>query len=236
MLMRIRLSGSEAGSSSPEMTLVPWLLRSTGFARGSFPSFFWRYAPIGAPESLFWNLHVKVSKEFLFPYPADHFLNTSMFSLTKSREYEEIGKSGPTDGANVEAYLRGMLGLGKWALNIRIAWFSFGSFGGGSFGGVSFGSSARNLNHHSIIYLSLDYCSGIECLYHKSLQRSQFNYDCLLWMVWTRGLLRKSDVCSGCLLRMSAPTWRDLLDLSLGLRVVDYHYLLLISWRRYTSS
>nr|GEV93156.1 hypothetical protein [Tanacetum cinerariifolium] len=33
----------------------------------------------------------------------------------------------------VEAYSRGLLGLGKRALNVRIIWFSFGSFGSGSF-------------------------------------------------------------------------------------------------------
>ncbi|GJR04243.1 hypothetical protein Tco_0527227 [Tanacetum coccineum] len=59
---------------------------------------------------------------------------------------------GPTDGANVEAYLRGPLGLGKQASNIRIIWFSFGSFRGGSFGGVSFGSSAES---KSVVQLRL---------------------------------------------------------------------------------
>ncbi|GJZ91423.1 hypothetical protein Tco_0663350 [Tanacetum coccineum] len=44
------------------------------------------------------------------------------------------------------------------------------------------------------------------------------------------------EVRSRGLLQRSALTWRDLLGLSLGLRVVDCHYLLLISWRRYTSS
>ncbi|GKD63383.1 hypothetical protein Tco_1305491 [Tanacetum coccineum] len=120
----------------------------------------------------------------MLPYPLAHARLGNVFLIRciplvfqHGLRLALIGKSGPTDGANVEAYLRGMLGLGKWASNIRIAWFSFGSFRG-----VSFGSSVKSL------------------------------------------------------LRMSAPTWRDLLDLSLGLRVVDYHYLLLISWRRYISS
>ncbi|GKG12826.1 hypothetical protein Tco_0347063 [Tanacetum coccineum] len=41
----------------------------------------------------------------------------------------------------VEAYLRGPLGLGKLASNVRIVWFSFGSFGS-----VSFSSSAESKN------------------------------------------------------------------------------------------
>ncbi|GJR37661.1 hypothetical protein Tco_1213345 [Tanacetum coccineum] len=62
---------------------------------------------IRASEFMFWNLHVKVSKEFLFPYPADQALFTRLFRLLR------IGTPGPTDGANVEAYMRGPLGLGK---------------------------------------------------------------------------------------------------------------------------
>nr|GEZ61417.1 hypothetical protein [Tanacetum cinerariifolium] len=81
----------------------------------------------------FWNLHVKVSKEFLFPYPADQALFI--------RPAERIGTPCPTDVANVEVYLRGPLGLGKWASNVRIIWFSFGSFGS-----VSFGSSDESNN------------------------------------------------------------------------------------------
>ncbi|GJX48707.1 hypothetical protein Tco_0273897 [Tanacetum coccineum] len=42
-------------------------------------------------------------------------------------------------GANVTACLRGPLGLGKRASNVRIVWFSFVSFGG-----VSFNSSAES--------------------------------------------------------------------------------------------
>nr|GEW16420.1 retrovirus-related Pol polyprotein from transposon TNT 1-94 [Tanacetum cinerariifolium] len=66
-----------------------------------------------ASEFLFWNLHAKVSKEFLFLYLADKALLTSvldalMFSLMK----------GPTDGANVEAYLCRPLGLSKRASNV----------------------------------------------------------------------------------------------------------------------
>nr|GFB97832.1 hypothetical protein [Tanacetum cinerariifolium] len=53
----------------------------------------------------------------------------------------KIGKSGPTDGANVEAYLRGPFGLGKRDSNVRIIWFSFGSFRS-----VSFGSSDESNN------------------------------------------------------------------------------------------
>nr|GEZ91691.1 hypothetical protein [Tanacetum cinerariifolium] len=81
----------------------------------------------------FWNLHVKVSKEFLFPYLADQALFIS--------PAERIGTPGPTDVANVEVYLRGPLGLGEWASNVRIIWFSFGSFGS-----VSFGSSDESKN------------------------------------------------------------------------------------------
>ncbi|GKB46679.1 hypothetical protein Tco_0897432 [Tanacetum coccineum] len=77
--------------------------------------------------------------------------------------------------------------------------------------------------------LSLKYHSGIRCLYHKSLQGVSLIVTASFG--WSG-----PKVCSRCLLWMSALTWRDLLGLSLGLRVVDYHYLLLISWRRYTSS
>ncbi|GJZ72591.1 hypothetical protein Tco_0636737 [Tanacetum coccineum] len=124
MLMRLRLSGSEVGSSRPE-----------GSARGASPSSFQWQAPVGAPKSPFWNLHGKVSKEFLFPYPADQalfirlVLDASMFSLIKARKgfvwangAGAIGMPGPTDGANVEANLHGLLRLGKRASNIRIVW------------------------------------------------------------------------------------------------------------------
>ncbi|GJV59776.1 hypothetical protein Tco_1465876 [Tanacetum coccineum] len=102
----------------------------------------------------------------------------------------------------VEAYLRGPLGLGKRASNVRIAWFSFGSFEGGSFGSVSFGSSAERKN---VVQLRL------------------------LWSLLQ--LLRRlaEKVCYGGLLQSYAPTCGDLLGLSLGLKVVDCHYLLLIS-------
>nr|GEW02695.1 hypothetical protein [Tanacetum cinerariifolium] len=100
-----------------------------GFAGGSIPSSFRWHASIGAPESLLWNLHVKVSKEYLFPYLADHC---------------RLGCRVPRMAPNIEAYLRRPLGLGKRASNIRIIWFSFGSFEDGSFRGVSFGSSAES--------------------------------------------------------------------------------------------
>ncbi|GJR74521.1 hypothetical protein Tco_0086886 [Tanacetum coccineum] len=66
--------------------------------------------------------------------------------LGLGKRASNIGTPGSTDGANVEAYLRGPLGLGKRASNVRIIWFSFGSFGGGSFESVSFGSSAESKN------------------------------------------------------------------------------------------
>ncbi|GKF73540.1 hypothetical protein Tco_0219872 [Tanacetum coccineum] len=99
-----------------------------------------------------------------------------------------------------------------------------------------------DLNHPSIVQLSSEYRSCIGCLYHKSLQRSKLIVTTSFgWSgpeVCSGGLLQRSatEVCSRVLLRRSAPTWRDLLGLSLGLRVVDCHYLLLINWRRYTSS
>ncbi|GKC66329.1 hypothetical protein Tco_1098927 [Tanacetum coccineum] len=141
-----------------------------------------------------------------------------MLPSQRSRRFDvlldkgSIRTSGPTDGANVEAYLRGPLGHGKRASNVRIAWFSFGSFGS-----VSFGSSAESKN---VVQLRLLW---------RLLQ---------LLRPLAESLLRRSapEVCSRVLLRRSAPTWRDLLGLSLGLRVVDCHYLLLINWRRYTSS
>nr|GEV38547.1 reverse transcriptase domain-containing protein [Tanacetum cinerariifolium] len=52
-----------------------------GYARGSFPNSFQWHAPIGASEFLFWNLHVKFSKEFLFSYPADQSLFTSFTTI-----------------------------------------------------------------------------------------------------------------------------------------------------------
>ncbi|GJY08737.1 hypothetical protein Tco_0375791, partial [Tanacetum coccineum] len=164
-----------------------------GFVRGSFPSSFQWHAPIGAPESLFWNLHGKVSKEFIFSYPANQALFIRLFRILRtlrlfsflfvtsallwglpdlvlvmlfdqhSRRFDVlldearkgfIGMPGPTDGANVEAYLSGPLGLGKRASNIRIIWFSFSSFRGGSFGGVSFGSSAES---KSVYYVLTDH-------------------------------------------------------------------------------
>ncbi|GJT86224.1 hypothetical protein Tco_1067941 [Tanacetum coccineum] len=99
------------------------ILHYHGYAGGSFPNSFQWHAPIGGSEFSFWNLHVKVSKEFLFPYPADQALFTR-FDKYLFRQMERvwwvllIGTSGPTDGANVEAYLRGPLGLGKRALNL----------------------------------------------------------------------------------------------------------------------
>nr|GEV66342.1 hypothetical protein [Tanacetum cinerariifolium] len=52
----------------------------------------------------------------------------------------------------VEAYLRGLLGLGKRASNVRIVWFSFGFFEGGSFESVSFSSSTKSKN---VVHLRL---------------------------------------------------------------------------------
>nr|GEW14233.1 hypothetical protein [Tanacetum cinerariifolium] len=101
------------GVSEPSSGMLPYLF-AHGYAGGSFPNSFQWHAPIGASEFLFWNLHVKFSKEFLFCYP----VNQALFTRP--------------------------LGPGKWASNIRIVWFSFSSFGGCSFGSVSFGSSAEN--------------------------------------------------------------------------------------------
>ncbi|GKC79824.1 hypothetical protein Tco_1130598, partial [Tanacetum coccineum] len=115
-------------------------LYALGYAEGSFPKSFQWHAPIGGSEFLFWNLYVKVSKEFLFLYPADQALFTR-FEKYLFRPAERIRMSGPTDGANVEAYLRRPLRLGKRASNVRIIWFSFGSFGS-----YSFGSSAESKN------------------------------------------------------------------------------------------
>ncbi|GJZ22347.1 hypothetical protein Tco_0559386 [Tanacetum coccineum] len=93
-----------------------------------------------------------------------------------------------------------------------------------------------DLNHPSIVQLSLEYCSGIRCLYHKYLRRSKLIV--IASFGWSEGLLQKSapDVYFRGLLRMSALSWRGLLGLSLELRVVDCHYLFLIRRRRYTSS
>ncbi|GJS24523.1 reverse transcriptase domain-containing protein [Tanacetum coccineum] len=114
-----------------DMLLYPFAHTSLGSVSSSMHSFStstWKASCFGASEFLFLNLHVRVSKEFLFPYPTDQALFTRL-------------TPGPTDGANVEAYLRGPLGLGKRASNVRIIWFSFGSFGS-----VSFGSSAESKN------------------------------------------------------------------------------------------
>ncbi|GJT98698.1 hypothetical protein Tco_1094216, partial [Tanacetum coccineum] len=129
---------------------------------------------------------------------------------------ERIGTPGSTDGANVEAYLRRLHVLGKSDLS---------------------GDKCRvqlDLNHPSIVQLSLEYCSGIGCLYHKYLRRSKLIMTASFG--WSGGLKSAPDVCSRGLLRMSASSWRGLLGLSLESRVVDCHYLFLISRRRYTSS
>ncbi|GJR99699.1 hypothetical protein Tco_0316208 [Tanacetum coccineum] len=86
-----------------------------------------------------------------------------------------------------------------------------------------------DLNHPSIVQLSLEYCSGIGCLYHKYLRRSKLIMTASFG--WSGGLKSAPDVCSRGLLRMSASSWRGLLGLSLELRVVDCHYLFLISRR-----
>ncbi|GJY10310.1 reverse transcriptase domain-containing protein [Tanacetum coccineum] len=114
-----------------DMLLYPFAHTSLGSVSSSMHSFStstWKASCFGASEFLFLNLHVRVSKEFLFPYPTDQALFTRL-------------TPGTTDGTNVEAYLRGPLGLGKRASNVRIIWFSFGSFGS-----VSFGSSAESKN------------------------------------------------------------------------------------------
>ncbi|GJV86072.1 ribonuclease H-like domain-containing protein [Tanacetum coccineum] len=64
----------------------------------------------------------------------DWVLLHELFNKYLFRPTERIGTPGPTDGANVKAYLRGPLRLGKRASNVRIIWFSFGSFRSGSFG------------------------------------------------------------------------------------------------------
>ncbi|GKA52142.1 hypothetical protein Tco_0745338 [Tanacetum coccineum] len=98
------------------------------------------YLDLRASEFMSWNLYVKVSKEFLLPYPTDYALFTR-FDKYLFGKTEQIGTSGPMDCANIEAYLRGPLGLGKRASNVRIVWFSFGSFGS-----VSFCSSVESKN------------------------------------------------------------------------------------------
>nr|GFA18378.1 hypothetical protein [Tanacetum cinerariifolium] len=143
------------------------------------------------------------------------------FIKTKKEDMDGVVVgSSPTDGANVEAYLRGPLGLGKRASNVRIVWFSFGSFGS-----VSFGSSAESKNVVQLRLLwSLTSTDATDSGLEPSFDRPAISGR------------PAPEVCFGCLLQMSASSWRCLLGLSLGLRVVDYHYLLLINQRRYTSS
>nr|GEY32009.1 hypothetical protein [Tanacetum cinerariifolium] len=75
--------------------------------------------------------------------PISQVSSKEMFFIKTKKEDKDgvVVGSSLTDGANVEAYLRGPLGLGKRASNVRIVWFSFGSFGS-----VSFGSSAESKN------------------------------------------------------------------------------------------
>ncbi|GJW52353.1 hypothetical protein Tco_0093704 [Tanacetum coccineum] len=63
------------GVSEPASGMLPYPFAHARLGR-SFPNSFQWHAPLGASEFLFWNLHVKVSKEFLFPYPADQALFT----------------------------------------------------------------------------------------------------------------------------------------------------------------
>ncbi|GKC97297.1 hypothetical protein Tco_1167572, partial [Tanacetum coccineum] len=58
----------------------------------------------------------------------------------------------------VEAYLRGSLGLGKRASNVRIIWFSFGYFESGSFGSSAESKSAVQLR--ALWRSALEVCSG----------------------------------------------------------------------------
>ncbi|GJZ82949.1 hypothetical protein Tco_0648122, partial [Tanacetum coccineum] len=71
------------GASEPASDMLPYPFAharlGSGYAGGSFPNSFQWHAPIEASEFLFWNLHVKVSKEFLFPYPDDEALFTKLF-------------------------------------------------------------------------------------------------------------------------------------------------------------
>ncbi|GJZ22350.1 hypothetical protein Tco_0559389 [Tanacetum coccineum] len=76
-------------------------------------------------------------------------------------------------------------------------WFSFDYFGASML-------LTPDLNHPSIVQLSLEYCFSIGCLYHKYLRRSKLIVTASF--EWSGGLLQKSalDVCSRGLLRMSA--------------------------------
>ncbi|GKB68572.1 TSS-like protein [Tanacetum coccineum] len=114
-----------------------------------------------------------------------------MLPSQRSRRFD-IGTPGPTNGANVEVYLRGPLGLGKRASNVRIVRFSFGSFRDGSFGSVSFSSSAESKNVVQLRLLwSLTSTDATDSGPEPSFDR-----------------LAISEVCSRSLLRMSAPEVR----------------------------
>nr|GEU41109.1 hypothetical protein [Tanacetum cinerariifolium] len=104
---------------------------------------------------------------------------------------------GPYYATYPEEYLCGPLGLGKRASNVRIIWFSFGSFRGGSFGGVSFGSSAGSKGGLALTW-SLTNTDATDSGPEPSFDRLAISES-------------------------SVSTWRDLLGLSLGLRVVDRH-------------
>nr|GEU96695.1 hypothetical protein [Tanacetum cinerariifolium] len=118
----------------------------------------------------------------------------------------QIGTPGPTDGANVKAYLSGLLGLGKRASNVNIIWFNFGSFRGGSFGSVFFGSSpeSKNVVQRRLLWslTNTDATdSGPEPSFDRPLSPKLSGPE-----VCTGGLLQRSalEVCSRCLLWRSS--------------------------------
>ncbi|GKA71257.1 hypothetical protein Tco_0777396, partial [Tanacetum coccineum] len=140
-----------------------------------------------------------------------------------------IGTPGPMDGANFKSYLCGPLRLGKRASNVRIVWFSFGSFGGGSFESVSFSSPAESKN---VVQLSLLWSADAT----DSGPKPSFDRPAISGVpFWHQVPISQVSSKEG-LLRISASSWHGLLGLSLGLKVVDCHYLLLLSRRRYVAT